>query len=168
MHKLYLTNEDKLEIEIDDLNLEGIFRDSIVRPHLTDPTKMQIAARNKRGNRGISLGYTGGHSLWKDKVTGIAEPQIVVDTWRYVPVAKKFTNLQRLMASEAGFELIDEALFPDIYYNSAQRRPSRTSYRTWTTVPGVRRQAICGFVSQSLMKIPICIGHGKLEHFWLG
>jgi hypothetical protein len=93
MHKLYLTNEDKLEIEIDDLNLEGIFRDSIVRPHLTDPTKMQIAARNKRGNRGISLGYTGGHSLWKDKVTGN-----VVNTWRYVPVAKKFTNLQRLMA----------------------------------------------------------------------
>jgi hypothetical protein len=46
IHKLFLSNEDKFQTEIDDL----------VQPHATDPTKMRIAARNKRGNRGISLG----------------------------------------------------------------------------------------------------------------
>ena len=121
IHKLFLSNEDKFQTEIDDLDLEGIFKDSIVQQHATDPTKMRIAARNKRGNRGISLGYTGGHSLRKEAITGIAEPQIVVDTWRYIPVAKKFTELQRAMASEAGFELIDEALFPDRQYKWAQK-----------------------------------------------
>jgi hypothetical protein len=31
-------------------------------------------ARNKRDNHGNSLGYTVGHSLWKYKIAGIAEP----------------------------------------------------------------------------------------------
>jgi hypothetical protein len=121
MHKLFLSNEDQFQQEIDDLDLEGIFRDSILQPHPTDATKMRIAARNKRGNRGISLGYTGGHSLRKDLITGIAEPQIVVDTWRYIPVAKKFTKLQRAMATASGFKLFDETLFPERQFKWAEK-----------------------------------------------
>jgi hypothetical protein len=121
MHKLFLSNEDKFQKEIEDLDLEGIFKDSIIKQHPTDPTKMLIASRNKRGNRGISLGYTGGHSLRKDEITGIAEPQITVDTWRYIPAAKKFTKLQQAMASEAGFQLIDESRYPDRQFKWAQK-----------------------------------------------
>ena len=121
MHRLFLLNKDKFQTEIDDLDLEGIFRDSIVQQHPKDPTKMRIAARNKRGNRGISLGYTGGHSLKKDAITGIAEPQITVDTWRYVPAAKKFTKLQQAMASKSGFQLIDESIFPDRQFEWPRR-----------------------------------------------
>jgi hypothetical protein len=95
------------------LDLEGIFRNSIVQPHVTDSTQMRIASRNKRGNPGLSFGYTGGHSLKKDKITGIAKPQIVVDTWRYVPVAVKFSKLQTAMVNEAGFQLMDQSLFPN-------------------------------------------------------
>jgi hypothetical protein len=47
MHRLFLSNEDKFQTEIDDLDLEGIFKDSIVQQHPKDPTKMRIAARNK-------------------------------------------------------------------------------------------------------------------------
>ncbi len=32
MHKLFLSNEDQFQQEIDDLDLEGIFRDSILQP----------------------------------------------------------------------------------------------------------------------------------------
>jgi hypothetical protein len=48
--------------------------------------------------------------------------------WRYVPVAKKFTSLQRLMASKAGFEL-DKALFPDRQYNYCH--PGSPQHLAW-------------------------------------
>jgi hypothetical protein len=43
MHKLYLSNKDKIQQEIDNLDVEGIFHDSVVQPHVTNPTKMCIA-----------------------------------------------------------------------------------------------------------------------------
>jgi hypothetical protein len=121
MHNLFLSNEDQFEDEINDLDLEGIFKDCMVKEHPTDSTKMRIAGRNKRGNRGLSLGFTSGHSLKKDAVTGIAGPQIVIDTWRYVPVAIKFSNLQKMMSKASGFELFDEEQFPDRQFNWAQK-----------------------------------------------
>ena len=83
MHKLYLSNEDKLQKEIDNLDLEGIFRDSIVQQHVTDPMKMEIVSRNKR-QEPWNIPWLHGHSLWKDKVTDIVESQIVFNTWRYM------------------------------------------------------------------------------------
>jgi hypothetical protein len=121
MHNLFLSNEDQFEDEINDLDLEGIFKDCMVKEHPTDSTKMKIAGRNKRGNRGLSLGFTSGHSLKKDVVTGIAGPQIVIDTWRYVPVAIKFSNLQKTMSKASGFELFDEEQFPERQFNWAQK-----------------------------------------------
>ena len=40
-------------------------------------------------------------------------PTILEDTWRYVPVAVKFSILQKMMVAEAGFNLFDKTYFPD-------------------------------------------------------
>ena len=40
MHKLFLSNEDQFQEEISDLDIEGIFRDSMIKEHPTDSTKM--------------------------------------------------------------------------------------------------------------------------------
>jgi hypothetical protein len=52
--------------------------------------------------------------------TGIAEPRIVADTWRYVPLALKFSNLQKKMAKQAGFQLFDKSGYPDRIESWAQ------------------------------------------------
>ncbi len=109
IHRSYLSNEDKYRKEIDDLQFELLFEDMALRDHPTDTTKMRIASRNKRGNRGASLGFTSGHSTKRDAVTGISEPTIGEDTWRYVPVALKFSRLQEKMALDSGFNLFDDS-----------------------------------------------------------
>ena len=111
VHKLYLSNEDLFKSKIAALELESIFDDMIVESHPNDCTKMKIAARNKRGNRGVSLGFTSGHSTKRNASTGISEPTIVEDTWRYLPVAIKFSKLQKMMSNDAGFPLFDSTLF---------------------------------------------------------
>jgi hypothetical protein len=50
-----------------------------------------------------------GHSTKRNLNSGIAEPLIVEDTWRYVPVALKFSHLQKKIATDAGFVLYDES-----------------------------------------------------------
>jgi hypothetical protein len=108
IHHCYLSNEDTFKEEINDLQLDLIFEDMALRDHPTDSTKMRIAARNKHGNRGASLGFTGCHSTKRNPETGIAEPTIVEDTWRYAPVALKMSRLQEKMALDAGFQLFDK------------------------------------------------------------
>jgi hypothetical protein len=75
--------------------------------------KVWIASQNKREICGVSLGFTGGHSIKQNMSTHIAEPRIVANTWQYIPLAVKFSNLQKKMAKQAGFQLFDESEYPD-------------------------------------------------------
>jgi hypothetical protein len=71
--QLCLSNEDKFQVEIHNLDLEGIiFIVSIVQLHAMDATKMHIASRNKRGKwqPWYFFGIHGGHSLKKNKISG--------------------------------------------------------------------------------------------------
>jgi hypothetical protein len=47
MHNLFLWNEDQFEDEINDLNLEGIFKDCMVKEHPTDPTNELLRGTNE-------------------------------------------------------------------------------------------------------------------------
>jgi hypothetical protein len=76
-------------------------------PELADsilfPNGSKVPKAGKRGNRGTSVGWTGGQSLSK-KNSVIAEPQLIEGSLALAPLFVKMTVLIQQMAGYAGFE----------------------------------------------------------------
>jgi hypothetical protein len=86
------------------------WKDRIKRMHLSEvahailfPGGSQVPKVGKRGNRGKSLGWTGGQCLSK-KNSPTAEPTLIEGTLAFAPLFVKMTSLIREMASHSGFE----------------------------------------------------------------
>jgi hypothetical protein len=112
--RFYVSNENKFKEEIDSLGLEEIFYDCILHNHKNQNTKMKIAIRGSRGNRGPNLGFTGGQSVELDKVSKMMKPTRVEGSLRYGKSACEMTRLHQLMHTEAAFEkYMDQENFPE-------------------------------------------------------
>jgi hypothetical protein len=112
--QLYVSNEDKYKSEIEALGLEEIYHDCILHQHPKDNTKMKIACRGTRGNRGPNLGYTGGQAYEHNLKSKITKPPKVKGTQRYATASKNMTHLHNKMSEDLGFDtfLNEEPCYP--------------------------------------------------------
>jgi hypothetical protein len=93
-HHLFLCNGGDFQGILEDMDLRSIFDDL---SHKSDPGL--VPKKNKRGNRGPSLIYTGSQSTDRPSASQFAVPNLSAGSRRYAPLFLKITKAIRVMAA---------------------------------------------------------------------
>ena len=104
-HHLFLCNGGDFRGILEDMDLRSVLDDL---SHKSDPG--MVPKKNKRGNRGPSLIYTGSQSTERAITSQFAVPNLSCGSRRYAPLYVKITKAIRLMSAHRLVE--DQECFP--------------------------------------------------------